>query len=926
MKSFVCPITILNTLDHLEKFDGKADKGFFVRYSMNSKAFRVFNSRKKIVEENLHIRFSENTPNVVGSRLDWLYDIDALTRTMNYKPIAAGTQYNDFAGTKACDNAGQARKDKEPVKDYILLPLWTTDPPFSQDPKSSQDDGFQPSSDSGKKVDEDQSKVSECRDQKQDDNVNSINKFNAASTNGINAPLEDISTFNFSSDQKDDDEEADMNNMDITIQVSPVPTTRIYKDHPLDQEELIQFKLQEVWTIVDLPNGKMAIGTKWVFKNKKDERGIVIRNKARLVALGHTQEEEIDYVEVFSPLARIEAIRLFLAYASFKEFAVYHMDVKSAFLYEKIEEGVYVCQTPGFEDPDFSDKLYKIKKTLYGLHQAPRAWYKTLSTYLLDNGFHRGKIDKTLFIRRYKGDILLVQVYVDDIIFGSNKKKLCISFENMMHEMFQMSSIGELTFFLGLQMKQKQDGMSISQDKYVAEILKKYRFTEVKNESTPMETQKPLLKDKDGEKVDVHMYRSMIGSLMYFISSRPDIMFVVCACARYQVNLKVLHLYAMKRIFRPDIMFAVCACAIYHVNPKVSHLRVVKRIFKYLKGQPKLGIWYPKDSLFDLVAYTDSDYAGASLDRKSTSGGFEQIVNFLNANPIHYALTVNPTFYTSCIEQFWGTVKIKTVTEEVQLQALVDGKKVIITESTVRKDLQLEDAEGVDCLPNAAIFEQLTLMGDHIEHVADEAANEELDGSLVRVAKTASSLEAEQDSGVNTPQSDEDSLKLKELIKLCTNLQNRVESSDDDKDLGEDAFKQGMISDIDADEGITLVSTHDDAEMFDADQDLNVTTAATTPTILINEVTLAQALAELKHTKPKAKAKGIVFHEPEESTIIATIPKSKSQDNGKGIMVEEPVKLKKKDQIQLDKEFALKLHAELQAEFDKKQKLAGERA
>nr|GEY40429.1 ribonuclease H-like domain, reverse transcriptase, RNA-dependent DNA polymerase [Tanacetum cinerariifolium] len=199
------------------------------------------------------------------------------------------------------------------------------------------------------------------------------------------------------------------------------------------------------------------------------------------------------------------------------------MDVKSAFLYGKIEEEVYVCQPPGFKDTDFPDKVYKIKKALYGLHQAPRAWYETLSTYLLNNGFQRGKIDKTLFIKRHKGDILMVQVYVDDIIFGSTKKELCNAFERLMHKKFQMSSMGELIFFLGLQVKQKNDGIFISQDKYVAEILKKFRFTEVKNASTPMETQNPLLKDEDGEEVDVHMYKSMIGSLMYLTSSRPDI-------------------------------------------------------------------------------------------------------------------------------------------------------------------------------------------------------------------------------------------------------------------------------------------------------------------------------------------------------------------------------------------------------------------
>nr|GEZ93338.1 putative ribonuclease H-like domain-containing protein [Tanacetum cinerariifolium] len=200
-------------------------------------------------------------------------------------------------------------------------------------------------------------------------------------------------------------------------------------------------------------------------RNKLDERGIIIRNNARLVAQGHTQEEGIDYDEVFAPVARIEAIRLFLAYASFNDFVVYQIDVKSAFHYEKIEEEVYVWQPLGFEDPDFPDKVYKVEKALYGLHQATRAWYETLSTYLLDNGFQRGMIDKTLFIKRDKSDILLVQVYVNDIIFGSTRKEICIEFEKMMHKKFQMSSMGELTFFLVLQVKQKEYGIFISQDK-----------------------------------------------------------------------------------------------------------------------------------------------------------------------------------------------------------------------------------------------------------------------------------------------------------------------------------------------------------------------------------------------------------------------------------------------------------------------------
>ncbi|GJT30187.1 putative ribonuclease H-like domain-containing protein [Tanacetum coccineum] len=575
MRPFGCPVTILNTIDHLGKFDGKDDEGFFVGYSTNSKAFKVFNIRTNIVEENMHVQFSKNTPNIAGSGPNWLFDIDVLTKSMNYKPVVAGNQSNGSAGTKACDDAGEEEKND------------------AEDPGNKDCEVPSPK---------------ELRvNQEQDASVNSTNTINIVSPTINTAGIEDNVIDENIVYGCADDPKADMNNLSTFMPVSPIPTIRHHKDCPLEQiigdlnstpqtrrmtrsvTEHVESK--KVWTLVDLPHGKRAIGTKWVYKNKKDERGIVTRNKARLVDQGYTQEEGIDYDEVFALVARIEAIRLFLAYASYKDFVVYQMDMKSAFLYEKIESEVYVCQPPGFEDLDFPDRVYKVEKALYGLHQAPRAWYETLSTYLLDNGFQRGQIDKTLFIKRVKGDMLLVQVYVDDIIFGSTRKEMCTEFEKMMHKKFQMSSIGELTFFLGFQVTQKDDGIFISQDKYVDEILKKFGFLTVKTASTPMETSKPLMKDENDEDVDVHLYRSMIGSLMYLTSSRPDIMFTVCACARFQVT------------------------------PKVSHLHAVKRIFRYLKGQPKLGLWYPKDSPFNLEAYTDSDYVGTSLDRKSTIGG-----------------------------------------------------------------------------------------------------------------------------------------------------------------------------------------------------------------------------------------------------------------------------------------------------------------
>ncbi|GJV32744.1 putative ribonuclease H-like domain-containing protein [Tanacetum coccineum] len=357
------------------------------------------------------------------------------------------------------------------------------------------------------------------------------------------------------------------------------------------QEEMQQFINQKVWQLVPLPDGKIAIGTKWILKNKRDARGIVVRNKARLVAQGHRQEEGIDYDEVFAPVARIEAIRLFLAFASYMGFMVYQMDVKSAFLYGEIEEEVYVTQPKGFEDPHFPKHVYRVVKALYGLHQAPRAWYARLSTFLLKHNYKRGTIDKTLFIKKNSRDIILVQVYVDDIIFGSTNKAWCDDFEVLMKGEFEMSAMGELTFFLGLQVKQKPDGIFISQDKYVQDMLKKFDMESVRPATTPFEASKPKSKDEPDDAVNVHLYRSMIGSLMYLTASRPDIQFAVSACSRHQVT------------------------------PLTSNLNAVKKIFKYLKGQPKLGLWYPRDSPFVLEAYSDSDYAGSHGDRKSTTGG-----------------------------------------------------------------------------------------------------------------------------------------------------------------------------------------------------------------------------------------------------------------------------------------------------------------
>ncbi|GJW92366.1 putative ribonuclease H-like domain-containing protein [Tanacetum coccineum] len=870
MRPFGCHVTILNTLDSLGKFDGKSDEGFFVGYSLSSKAFRVYNTRTRRVEENLHIGFLENKPMIEGNGPKWLFDIDSLTQSMNYVPVAAGTITNESAGTQGELNAGTSTQKEEISQDCIVMPIWK-DASYFDSPSKDVGNG-EPNSvvDDQKQVEDGPHNESDEKDKFEDDSsfkevnaagqhvntaspevntghfkINTVDpSVNTASSYKLDSPKDmfklgasdilETTHVEFFSDE--DEPKVDLGNITNSYTVPTTPNTRIHKDHPIKnvigdvkstiqtrrmtkstskqgflsavyeqkthdtlntclyacflsqieptniakalsdsswveamQEELLQFKLQQVWKLVDFPNGKRAIGTKWVSRNKKDERGIVIRNKARLVAQGHRQEEGIDYEEVFAP---------------------------SAFLYGTIKEEVYVTQPPGFKDPDHLDKVYKVVKALYGLHQAPKAWYETLDNYLLGNGFKRGKIDQTLFIKKQKRDILLVQVYVDDIIFGSTNKELCTAFEKLMKDKFQMSSMEELTFFLGLQVTQKEDGIFISQDKYVAEILKKFNYTDVKSASTPVDLEKPLVKDGDANNVDVHLYRSMIGSLMCLTTSRSDIMFAVCACARFQVT------------------------------PKTSHLLAIKRIFRYLKGKPTLGLWYSRDSPFELVAYTDSDYAGATQDRKSTTGGCQFLGNRLiswqckkqtvvatstteaeyvaaasccgqiflqkvlmlegvstwsqakyieylklNASPLKHVKrgrdTKIPQFSrppvkvgdeavykelgdrmkwaattTSSLEveqdnefpslilaveifpptvlflAYRGTTTARTTNDgEVEITASIDGQVKTITVASLRRHLKLEDSDGITSLPNTEIFEQLALMG----YVSDSA-------------------------------------------------------------------------------------------------------------------------------------------------------------------------------------------------------------
>nr|GEV93016.1 putative reverse transcriptase domain-containing protein [Tanacetum cinerariifolium] len=330
----------------------------------------------------------------------------------------------------------------------------------------------------------------------------------------------------------------------------PVQTRRQLAIDPEMCMFALTFDRLQVWELVDKPFGKSIIKLKLLWKNKKDEDQTVIRNKARLVAKGYAQEEGIDFEESFAPVARLEAVRIFIAYAAHKSFPSFQMDVKTAFLNGPMKEEVYVAQPDGFVDPDHPEKVYRLRKALYGLKQAPRAWYDELSKFLISKSFTKGTIDPTLFKIRYREDILLVQIYVDDIIFGSTNPKYSKRFEKLMHSRFEMSLTREMKFFLGLQIHQSPYSIFINQAKYTLKILHKHGIDKGQSIGTPIATKPKLDADLNGNPVDQTGYRSKIGSLMYLTSNRPDIVQAVYFCARYQLRPTEKHLKEVKRIFR----------------------------------------------------------------------------------------------------------------------------------------------------------------------------------------------------------------------------------------------------------------------------------------------------------------------------------------------------------------------------------------
>nr|GEX99202.1 retrovirus-related Pol polyprotein from transposon TNT 1-94 [Tanacetum cinerariifolium] len=572
------------------KLGAKGDIGFFIGYSSDSYAFRVYNQRTKKIMETMNVSFDELSA-MAFEQSSSKHGLQSMT----CRQISSGLDLTYAPSTLTTQQPTEGELDLlfEAMYDNYI--------------------GGQPS-------------------------AAQAHQFQTVANNVLNAMF-DANTFvnpfanpSTSAAASSSSQYVDPSNMHTFYQPYP-HEFQWTKDHPLKQ--VIGEPSRPVLTRNQLrSDGGMcmyALIKSTMEPKNHDEEKTIIRNKSCLVVRGYHQEEGIDFEESFALVARMEAIRIFLAYAAHKSFIIFQMDVKTAFLHGTLKEDVYVCQPKGFIDADHPNHVYKLKKALYGLKQASRAWYNELSMFLLQNQFFKGTIDLTLFIRRFDNDILVVQVYVDDIIFGSTHPRYTQLFSDLMKSRFEMSMIKEMTFFLSLQVNQSPCGIFINQSNYVLEILKKYEMESCDPVGTPMEIKDKLDLDQNGTPVDATKYHSMIGSLMYLMSSRPDIVHATCLCARYQAKTTE------------------------------KHLKEIKRIFRYLWRTVNMGLWYTKNSGFKLTGFSDADYAGCKDTFKSTSDGAqflgEKLVSWSSKKQDCTALLTTEAEYVSlsacCAQVLW---------------------------------------------------------------------------------------------------------------------------------------------------------------------------------------------------------------------------------------------------------------------------------
>nr|GFA50674.1 retrovirus-related Pol polyprotein from transposon TNT 1-94 [Tanacetum cinerariifolium] len=474
-----------------------------------SKGYRVYNKRTRIIVESIHIRFDEIkevSETFVANNTSGL--IPQRQKASDYDNPDPVSQRQDVYSSADADVPSQQELD------MLFGPLYDEFFNAGSNPSTNIQSTSAPSTHTNANAEENNNDQAEEGEHVQDDEF--TNPFCTPIKKLLRLPRTTLLA-------------TDLEMCMYALTLSTAESKNI-KEAMADsawieamREELHQFDRLQVWELVEKPFGKSIIRLKWLWKNKKDEDQTVIRNKARLVAKWYAREEGIDFEESFALVARLEAVWIFIAYAAHKSFPIYQMDVKMAFLNGPLKKEVYVAQPDGFVDPDHPEKVYRLRKSLYGLKQAPRAWYDELSKFLISKGFTKGTIDPTLFTIRYGDDILLVQIYVDDIIFGSTNPKYSKRFEKLMHSRFEMSLMGEMKFFLGLQIHQSPRGIFMNQAKYTLEILHKHGMDKGQSIGTPIATKPKLDADLRGSPVDQTDYRNKIGSLMYLTSSRPDI-------------------------------------------------------------------------------------------------------------------------------------------------------------------------------------------------------------------------------------------------------------------------------------------------------------------------------------------------------------------------------------------------------------------
>nr|GEU37356.1 putative ribonuclease H-like domain-containing protein [Tanacetum cinerariifolium] len=828
MRPFGCHVIILNTLDHLREFDGKADEGFLVGYTVNSKAFKVFNSRTRKVEENMHVNFLENKPNVAGIQTD----------------IHAGQASQEKAASSdvnADDQLGDVNAGDQP---------------------GDVNAGDQPGDVNAGDIQDDVDEISRNDDVCQGNEIridSSTHVVNAASTS-INTASNNIVA--------DLGAEADINNLDSSTVVSPIPTTKVHKDHPKEQiirdpnlntqtrrminflrkllcwieamqEELLQFKLQDVWTLVDLPYGKRAIGSKWVFKNKLDERGIVIRNKARLVAQGHTQEEGIDYDEVFAPVARIEAIRLFMAYASFKDFIVYQMDVKSAFLYGKIEEEVYVCQPPGFEDHDFLDKVYKVKKAIYGLHQAPKAWQCKKHTVVANSKTEAEYVAASSCC----GHVLWIQNQLLD--YGAASWQLMLP-------------------SIKLQLLVTVNAAQVNPTIYVSCVKQFWTTTKVK-------------KVNDKEKI--------------------------------QALVDETKIIIMEDSIRSDLRFD---------DAKGTACLLNEEIFEGLARMgAKTTAWNKFSSTMASVIICLADNQKFNFSKRIGAGFFRVTTPLFNSMMVQAPADM-------------GDAPVKThQTPIVDQPSTSQPQKKQQPRRKQRKEAEVfhdesEDENHVptpssDPLPsaNAAQAKEIAALKKKVSKL-NKWRKSRSEG-LRRLKKFGSVRRVKSPMEKNSLDAQEDASKQGRMIEeIDQNAKNALDDetqgrTNDDEMFGVDLAREEVV--VETATGVkdsaapTTDVTEDEVTMAQALAALK----STKHKIVVQEqemsTTIPAAATIVTTVVPTLRAKGIVFHEQKKSQI-PTI--SSSKDKGKAKMIEPKVPTKRKEQMRIDEEYAKKLEAEEQ--------------